>query len=284
MAAMKRLLRFLHGLGLLVLLAALSACGGGGSDGAPAADSPPPAEAVGQVIRSSLPSRQTGYTYTIQVFLPASYATGTASLPVIYATEGDAPYGSAVGGVAQSRFDVFKAAMQRRGTQAILVGISGTERRVADFLMPGARSYVDFIALELAPAIERQYRANPARRALSGLSHGGYLAVAALILEGSTGRVSFSHYLATDPSVGNDGSIDGVLNFEKQLDLAGKPVPATLFLGGARSFNGPVANALYTQFTEHAHPGLTVARTIYETSHVGSDLPAFEEALERYFP
>ena len=71
---------------------------------------------------------------------------------------------------------------------------------------------------------------------------------------------------------------------KRQLDAAGpRPIPATLFVTGARGFNLPIADAVFAQMTGHGHPGLTVIRAEYGTSHVGADLPAFEEALERFF-
>lgn len=263
---------------LLVLVAALSACGGGSSS------SDPPVEPSGQVINSTLRSESNGFTYAIQVFLPQSYATGTTMLPVIYATEGDAPYGAGgPGGTAISRFESFKQVMQRRGTQAILVGIGGTSQRGTDFLLPGATRYLNFITKELAPAIERQYRADPKRRALSGLSHGGYFVVAALVLEGTAGALSFSHYLSTESSFGAHADPAAYRAFEKQLD--GKALPATLFLAGARSSNGSVVvTPLYTQMAAQTNPGLTLLKAEYETTHVGADVPAFEEALTRFFP
>lgn len=252
---------------------ALAACGGGGSN-------EPPPEPVGQVFNSTLRAESNGYTYAIQVYVPQSYATGSTALPVIYATEGDAPYGSTTAAI--SRFDTFKQVMQRRGTQAILVGIGGTAMRGTDFLLPGATRYLNFITKELAPMIERQYRADPKRRALSGLSHGGYFVIAALVLEGLGGALSFSHYLSTESSVGAHGDVASFLAFEKQLD--GKPLPTTLFLTGATAGNTVlIGNPLYAQMAAQTHPGLTLVKAEYNTSHVGADLPAFEEALQRFF-
>ena len=271
----------IHKFALAVLLSlALAACGGGGG-----AEVIPPPETVGQVVTATLKSDHTGFTYPLQIYLPQSYATGTATYAVIYATEGDAPYGTLPGGVFRSRFTVFKEAMQAKGTQAILVGIGGTDRRGTDFLLPGAAGYLAFISKELAPSIERQYRADPKRRALSGLSHGGYFVVAALALEGAAGTPSFSHYLSTDSSFGGHANAAAFLEYEKQqLDAAGpRPLPTTLFLAGATGFNMQIANAMYEQMAAHAHPGLALLRAEYNTSHVGSDLPAFEEALRRYF-
>ncbi|MBV7456009.1 alpha/beta hydrolase [Acidovorax sp. sif1233] len=256
---------------LIAVAATLAACGGGSGDG----EAPPE---VGQVINSTMKSAFNGSTYPIQVFLPQAYATGTTTLPVIYATEGDAQYG----GPNISRFDTFKAVMQRLGTQAILVGIGGTAWRGIDFLMPGAAKYLDFIVKELVPAVERQYRADPRRRALSGLSHGGYFVVAALILEARAGVApSFSHYLSTECSVGEHTSPAGVLAFEKQID--GKPLPTTLFLAGASGGNHPLVSIpLFNQMASQSLPGLVMHKAEYNTTHVGADVPAFEEALKRF--
>src|SRR5437868_465190 len=171
----------------LALLAVLVACGGGSS--APAPQGP-----MGRIVTSSVASTYAGFTYPISVYLPPSYDTGSASYPVIYATEGDAPYGGATGsgagGPGSSRFDTFVAAMQQRNTQAILVGIGGTARRNTDFLLPTALAYRDFIVKELAPRIESTYRVNTAKRALSGLSHGGYFVNAVLFDEGIAGTLN----------------------------------------------------------------------------------------------
>lgn len=253
--------------------AVLTACGGGGSG----EEVEPPA--VGQVINSTIPSVSNGNTYAIQVFLPESYATSTTVLPVIYATEGDAPYG----GPHRSRFDTFKEAMQRRGTQAVLVGIGGTASRGTDFLMPGATKYLDFLVKELVPRIESQYRIDRKRRALSGLSHGGYFVLAALVLEARADvPPSFSHYLSTECSVGELSSPAAVLAFERQID--GKTVPATLFLAGASNGNHPLIGIpLFNQIATQNLPGQVTIKAEYNTSHVGADVPAFEDALERFF-
>jgi len=268
---------------LVTLAGLLAACGGGGSSDS----GTPPAAPVGQVINSSIKSASTGSTYSIQVYLPPGYAGGTAPLPVIYATEGDAPYGAATPGTgssSRSRFDTFKELMQRRGTAAILVGIGGTAWRNTDFLQPGASRYLDFIAKELAPTVEAQYRADPKRRALSGLSHGGYFVIAALVLEAQAGRPpSFSHYLATEGSVGEYSSPAGLLAFEKTI--AGKPLPTTLFIAGAKNGNHPLLGVpLYNQMAAQSLPGLVLLKAEYDTSHVGADVPAFEDALKRFFP
>lgn len=255
--------------------AALAACGGGGGGSGGGAA---PASG-GQVINTSVKSSANGNLYAIQIFLPESYATSQASLPVIYATEGDALYG--VGN--RSRFDTFKDVLQQRSTQAILVGIGGTAWRNTDFLMPGAVNYLDFIVKDLVPAIESQYRADPKRRALSGLSHGGYFVLAALILQAQAGVAArFSHYLSTECSLGEYTSPAGVLAFEKQID--GKPLPTTFLIAGSSNANHPLIGApLFNQMAAQNLAGLVLLTAEYNTTHVGTDVPAFEDAVKRFW-
>ncbi len=107
--------------------------------------------------------------------------------------------------------------------------------------------------------------------------------VAALVIEGMAGALSFSHYLSTESSAGGHGDGRTFLAYEKQLD--GKPLPATLFLAGATSDNTvPIVNPLYTQIAAQSNPGLALLRAEYNTSHVGADVPAFEDALQHFFP
>jgi len=276
---------------LFVMALALAGCGGGGG-GAPSTG-PAPTEPVGRVVNSTVQSVQVGASYQIKVFLPQSYdASSTTTYPVIYATEGDAPFGvpsgsGSAGGLVPSRFDTFKEAMQRRGTQAILVGIGGTDRRATDFLLPGAIKYLDFIVKELVPAIEAQYRVNPQKRALSGLSHGGYFVNAALFTEGMAGTLHFSHYLSTESSTGGSFGPAALYAFEQQLYDSGKPLPVTLHLGAAAPgfiTNNELVVGLYDRMLARNYSGLTLVKAVFNTTHVGADVPAFEDALVRFFP
>ena len=265
---------------LLVLLAsALVACGGGGGGGNESAGEP-----VGQVVTTSIDSRRTGATYPVSVYLPESYGTGTRTYPVIYAVEGDAKFGYGPA-FNETRFEAFKQVMQERGTEAILVGIGRTDRRNIDFLLPGAEQYLAFITRELVPRIQSQYRVDPTRRALSGLSHGGYFVFAAFILQGSAGTVTFSHFLSTEASTGG-GDPNSVYAFEQRLADSGNAVPTTLFMAGgaAGTTNGVFVQSLHDRIRSRDYTGLKLAHMGFATSHVGTDVPAFEEALRRYFP
>jgi hypothetical protein len=140
---------------------------------APPAEQPPPA--TSRVVSDTITSAKTGATYPIDIYLPASYDGGSASYPVIYAMDGDAIFNP-----PGSRFANFKDILDKRGTQAILVGIGGSARREQDYTLPGARPYHDFLTLELVPFIETRYRADVKKRLLTGLSLSGSMAGIAL--------------------------------------------------------------------------------------------------------
>lgn len=267
-----RLARPLRNFVALLLAGALVGCGGGG--GGSAGPSP---ELAGRVVQGGVGG------YAFSVYLPASYDNGTRSYPVIYAVEGDARFG--YGSSQETRFDAFRKVMQQRGTQAILVGIGGTAQRGIDFLLPGATHYHAFLVEDLIPHVDSEYRTEPGRRALSGLSHGGHFVNIALFIEGTSGTLNFSHFLSTETSTG--GEDPGVfLAREQAMYEAGRPLPTTVFLaaGAAGTTNEPQVTTLYRRMLDHDYEGLTLLNATYPTSHVGADLPAFEEALERFFP
>ena len=134
-------------------------------------------DTIASVTLATINSAQTGAVYKLYIYLPASYEMGTATYPVIYATDGDAGF------PPEGRFVNFTRILQRRGVDAILVGIGGTERRKKDYVLPGAKAYHEFIAQEVIPFVESHFRADPKRRILSGVSLGGSFVVTSLFLE-----------------------------------------------------------------------------------------------------
>jgi predicted alpha/beta superfamily hydrolase len=255
---------------LALVLAALTACGGGSDSGAPA-------EVIGQVTSASITSAKTGVIYSLQIYLPASYASGTTTYPVIYATDGDAAY------PPNGRFQNFKEILQRRGTDAILVGIGGTSRRTTDFVLPGAIAYHDFITQELVPLIESRFRADPNRRVLSGLSLGGSFVVTALFLEAPT-TVVFADYISAEGSVQQPS----FLQLEQQFSdtIGTKPVPATLILARgtvSSDTNATAVDALYQRMVARNYAGLTLTETAFHAGHIATDNPSFEDAVIRLF-
>ena len=66
----------------LAALFAVSIAGCGGASSSTGAS-----DAGGTMRFASIVSAQTGFPYTIDIWLPPGYATGTATHPVVYATD-----------------------------------------------------------------------------------------------------------------------------------------------------------------------------------------------------
>lgn len=64
----------------------------------------------------------------------------------------------------------------------------------------------------------------------------------------------------------------------------GRPVPLALFVAGATGFNAPIVSSLGAKVASRNYTGLDLQRLTYGTTHVGADLPAFDDALARYLP
>ena len=251
----------------------------------------------------TIASLKTGADYPIGIYVPPSYANGTALYPVIYITDGDAPF------PPDGRFANFKKILERRHIDAILVGIGGTARRNTDFVLPGARAYHAFITQELIPFIELQFRADPKRRVLSGISLGGSFALTSLFLE-APDRLYFADYISAEGSFYQPTFIA----LEKQFsDTVGtKSIPATVILArgsqnttsdavfpssvGGKSLaasanlvrgysregtNSSDVDALYHRMDAHHYTDLTLVEMHFPTDHIGTDNPSFEDAIVR---
>jgi enterochelin esterase-like enzyme len=295
--------RFVSACGWAFALAAVSCGGGGGGGGgggavlpvlpaAPAPPAPPPAEPApapapvpsgpGRVVTDTITSAKTGATYPLQIYLPASYDTGTTAYPVIYAMDGDAIFNP-----PGTRFDNFKEILDTRATQAVMVGIGGTSRREQDYLLPGAQAYHDFLVQELVPFIESKYRADVKKRMLTGLSLSGSMAGVALLLEGASGSLTFSYFLSFEGSFDSQTPENNDLE-QKMFDaLAGKPLPATLMLtrcDNPQECNFGNVDDMYKRLLARAYPEFVVTETTYTTIHVGTDIPSFTDAIAKLLP
>jgi enterochelin esterase-like enzyme len=246
---------------------------------APPAEQPPPA--TSRVVSDTITSAKTGATYPIDIYLPA-YDGGSASYPVIYAMDGDAIFNP-----PGSRFANFKDILDKRGTQAILVGIGGSARREQDYTLPGARPYHDFLTLELVPFIETRYRADVKKRLLTGLSLSGSMAGIALFLEGAAGSLTFSHFLSFEGAFYYQEA--EYQNLEQQMHdaLGGRPLPATLILtrcGNPRECNFTPVEGMYMRLLARGYEGLTVTETTYSSTHTQTDIPSFTDAVAKLLP
>ncbi|XAH23541.1 alpha/beta hydrolase-fold protein [Xylophilus sp. GW821-FHT01B05] len=255
-------------------LAALTGCGGGGGGSSSAA----PDSSGGRIVLADVKSAKTGYSYPIQIYIPPSYETGNASYPTIYALDGDAVFSGTL-----NRFSNLKNILQRRGTNAILVGIGGTARRQTDFNFPGAYAYHAFIAQELIPYVESQFRADTRKRMLSGLSSGGNFAASALFIEAPQNLV-FTYFLSAEGAFWQQPDVIQTLEQQMFDAVAGKDLPVTLIL--ARGAAGNTTNAvyvdeLYKRIAARRYSGMNLVETTFPLGHVEMDNPSFEDAIAR---
>jgi hypothetical protein len=263
---------------VVAIASLLAACGGGGGGGSVAV--PPPFENVGRTESFSVLSASTAFNYPITVYLPPQYDENTQSkLPVIFAVDGDATFGYPLN---VTRFEALKQEMQLHRTAAILVGVGGTARRNTDFLPPGSVPYHQFLTQELVPRIDAQYRTDTGMRILSGLSYGGTITFLAFTYEGA-GNATFKQFWSTETAQPNGM---GFVLFDAEAAMASavqtRPVPVTLFFAGSPGANGPYVDSLYAQVASRHYTGLDLEHASYATTHVGADIPAFDEALARF--
>jgi enterochelin esterase-like enzyme len=243
----------------------------------------PVPEATGRVVEDSIVSARTGATYPLQIYLPASYDGGSvAAYPVIYAMDGDAVFNA-----PGTRFENFKSVLEKRHAQAILIGIGGTARREQDYLLPGARAYHDFLVQELVPFIEAKYRADAAKRMLTGLSWSGSMTGLALFMEAASGTLTFSHFLAFEASFDSQATENNELE-QQMFDAWGtKPLPATLVLTRCDSplaCNFDNVDDMYKRLQSRAYPQFVITETTYTQTHPGTDLVSFTDVAARLFP
>lgn len=138
-----------------------------------------------------LESKVMGETRSIIVRTPASYERGTRAYPVLYLTDGERQIGHTAA-VAEY------LAREGRMPEVILVGINNTDRtrdltptKVEAMSGPngqrfptpssgGADRFLDFIANEVMPHVEKNYRTQP-YRVFAGHSFGGLFAMHAFL-------------------------------------------------------------------------------------------------------
>jgi predicted alpha/beta superfamily hydrolase len=176
------------------------------------------------VIKSSV----MGEERTILVRTPPGYDGNNLKYPVLYLTDGDAHIG-------HTASTIEFLARNGRMSELIVVGITNTDR--TRDLTPtkgtgpnadqfptagGADKFLNFIATEVIPEIEKSYRVQP-YRILAGHSFGGLFAVHTLI----TRPELFNSYVAVSPSLqwGDEATLKRAEEFFKNR----KELRATLF-------------------------------------------------------
>ena len=200
---------------LTVLIAALAGCATyqgaeSGPTDAASADArampiPDPLFGLGDRDGFVMSSELIGRDFHILVRLPRSYAHGDRSYPMVLALDG---------GILFPMLAPFQLMMEAEGSadEVIVVGVSygglgfsNGNYRSTDYTAPspnveyfgGAAAYQRFLADELLPRLQRDYRIDASRRVLIGQSLGGQFAMHAAL----TAPGLFSDYIAVNPAI-----------------------------------------------------------------------------------
>lgn len=224
----------------------------------------------GSIEAYSITSSANGNTYPLRVYVPPASAGARATLPVVYALDGDWWFAQLVE-IAENT----KAAV-------IVVGIGNNANRATDYVPPnsctlgggGHTAYLAFIRNELVPYVERTVGGHPARRALLGHSHGGSFVDYALFAE-APGAHTFRTYLASDSSI---GCMPGVAEaWEAAYAAAFTSLPVRLHI--SHTSNNMLDIALAQRIRDRGYPNLVLREQAYAGSHTGIIPAAFADAL-----
>ena len=246
-----------------------------GGNSASAPETPVPSQ--GRIVSATINSAKTNYAYPVTIYLPASYDIGNASYPTIYALDGDSSFLP-----PDTRFTHLKNILERLGTQAILIGVGGTERRQTDYNLPGAYAYHDFMTLELIPYVESHFRADVTKRMVSGISTSGNFPVLALFMEAPR-KLVFSYFISDEGAFWQQWN--DVFQLEQEMfDAVGGSPLVTLILAHSSEYSGTNAlfvQELYQQILSRHYSGMQLLETSFPYSHVETDDPSFEDAIVR---
>jgi predicted alpha/beta superfamily hydrolase len=201
----------------------------------------------------SLESKENGVGYAIYVSLPPSYGDGEARYPVIYLLDADYSFAIAKNvtehlsdrgdlpetllvGIAYAGPLRYRLNRTRDYTPTRVLelgpGLRSQEQHQAQAVSGGAEAFSRFLARELVPFIDREYRTVPGDRTLVGHSYGGLFGAWVLF----TSPELFSRYLLVSPSLWYDDH--AILGLEERFARTGAALPARVFLTvGSREHN-----------------------------------------------
>jgi predicted alpha/beta superfamily hydrolase len=135
----------------------------------------------------------------------------------------------------------------------------------------GAEKFRAFIAKELAPYIERNYRADPADRTIIGHSYGGLFATYVLLTEPAL----FKRYIIVSPSLWYSNRV--AFTMEEQAAASGPRPNARVFLSVGELENSGMPGdltALFNKLKSRGNPRLDLTLRVFEGESHSSVFPA----------
>ncbi len=246
-----------------ILLFLLSSCGGGGDSEAETAYQ----NRVQEI--ETISSSRTGGTYPIHVYLPEGYESSDKNYPVLYTTDGD------------YFFSKYARQFFLRQIQAIVVAVGNGGTRATDYVLPGAKAYYQFLATELIPMIDAQYRTDEQERTISGHSYGGLLVGSVLLMEDPVTPL-FNNYIAMDGSFFENSS--QLYELEDQRFSLSNEMPGKVVLTSATGIgNHTHVTEFNNRLSKRGYSGLTIYRHSYDMNHNEVITPSINVAIEKIF-
>ena len=250
-----------------------------------------PAHTIGNSELRVLPTNADGRSYQLHIHLPASFAQDPKrKYPVLYLTDGYWDFPTAVASYDNMVYDKVLP-------EFIIVGLGYAGKNLdygqlrtwelTPVPLPGAADsghadkFLASLERDIIPFIEREYRGDPAHRALAGSSLGGLFALYAMY----TKPALFEGYIAASPAVvvGKDWLLDRA----REVAKAGKTIQARLYVTGAEyewpSFLAGIKRyqALLPQLK---HPQLVFeARVIDGERHAGTKAESYTRGMRFVF-
>ncbi|AOS45974.1 Ferri-bacillibactin esterase BesA [Lacunisphaera limnophila] len=266
---------------------ALLVCGVAASAAAPTY----PPHVIGNSELRVLPVNAAGRHYQLSIGLPASYGSQPdRRYPVVYVTDGywdfqklDAIRGSLVFdqvvpefiivGIGYAGENLNYGSLRTWELSPVPFGNNAESGRAADFLQS--------IESEIIPFVEREYRADPGHRVLSGASLGGLFTLYSLYAKPGL----FQSYIAVTPAVvvGNDW----LMGFEEKFVQGGGQLKGRLYVTmGENEGVGFISGILRynARVQSRKHPGLAYAfRIIDGERHAGMQMESYTRGLRFVF-
>jgi uncharacterized protein len=237
----------------------------------------------------ALHSQLTGADYELLIALPPGYAKSGKTYPVVYMLDAEDSF-ALVGNVVRN------FTTRNQLPEMILVAIAypgasasreiymrnrtrdytpvrapdGGQGVEFDEVSGGGSRFRSFIAGELAPYIERNYRADAADRTIIGHSYGGLFATYVLLTEPSL----FKRYIIVSPSLWYANRI--AFTMEEQAAAAGLRPKARVFLSAGELEDSTIPGdltALYKKLKSRANPDLAMTLRIFEGERHNSVFP-----------
>jgi predicted alpha/beta superfamily hydrolase len=225
-----------------------------------------PVDLKGSLVKDqTFVSAITGITYPYEVYLPPGYEQSTKRYPVVYTSDGQ----------WQKEFSY---AIDAHNKEVILVSIDQgpDDRRLTDYLPPGATNYSKFLKAEFIPFIEAHYRTNEIRT-YTGSSAGGALG-GVLIAQECGHKPYFKNYILADSAFW--GLTPETITMEEAHYQQNNYLPINILLSATWQGNAATTLEYEKRFRARNYIGLTIINKNFPLSHEEMSAPTFIEFLD----